>query len=658
MNHSSVFLYNPTCLPSDIEKGLLKSHQIISPYISNLMNLNYTISDCLQGLLFELLKDFQPSLWLSLLHFHNKQSCLPELLQICDIVHRLDTTSIVNLLKIILELAKSDMKIDKLVAILLRYSYCIDLVEFLPNCLAFLKAKPIFASSVLTLQSIVQTASIDRTVANTLNLFIRSAFENHLYLYDYFNREQFSLKFNCEVVRPSDMKRQFKCSELPIYLSQLPYGFEDKLWFLFTKVYYSDRKFHVKWLCEAFIKFNTWQLKFAIRYICTSIHPTNEILASPVIHRWVFFLELYQRLTTELQKTTMLEALVYDIFYYSSGEIMNVEPLAFILFPGDAKFASIANETWKVLKSSLECMKYNQNECVANMKRAFQDIMKLSVISKSRSNRAFNAISSIYKDYYDRVLSDKLNFMVIDLQNDDLYDLSMESDKSHSSQFIISSFQKIIADTKSSQDSKEVHIYELFEKSFSINEQQVHSCYKELSEGLLKFHKLPINLYKKLLLLEKTNLNHLIVFSHLNPGYSRYRLDNLSIRSYLESTNDLLVKQTLITVFKDKNYSQFNQYLFKLITASHTKSFAILIEFINPKLNCLLKDYIYLSSEPILIKPTIDFSFLQVDDAAKYLCCDLLFFEAKLHKLYFFFISCLNHWSTINGTFNSCRFSI
>lgn len=117
-----------------------------------------------------------------------------------------------------------------------------------------------------------------------------------------------------------------------LFQSCLTYEMERKIQFLATGVNFGSQKRYQDWFTKQFLSGaeSTLLRCDLIRYICTVIHPTNEVLCSNIIPRWAIIGWL---LTTSLHVINSCRlALFLDwLAYDQTDNIMNIEPAILLM---------------------------------------------------------------------------------------------------------------------------------------------------------------------------------------------------------------------------------------------------------------------------------------------------------------------------------------
>eukprot|EP00835_Amoeboradix_gromovi_P000452 NODE_16_length_41655_cov_0.272813.p3 type:complete len:659 gc:universal NODE_16_length_41655_cov_0.272813:34370-32394(-) len=651
MQTLSLFIPNPVRQMSSVESDMVKSYHAIQPNLDKLISLDIQPSQCVPGLLYAVLTQFQSSTWNTFLHFHNLHSCERSLNAIAVNFHEMNQNCRNNYLYCVQELSKLNLNIDSICVYLIRQLENYEMVEFFSLNLEFIRDNKVTSQIILSFFKIIQNNLIDSKREENLKELIIKVYNAKPIVFSCLCRELFNLStsFIPQILKNIPLIDLQPCSSSQVYISQLPMLLEDKLLFLLNVVPYSNKSTHIQWMCDTINELPLWNLRYAIRFICCVIHPNNELLAKPIVHRWMFIVDLYQSLKLTDQRNVLLDAIVYDFYFYSNGEIMNIEPAAFLLFPSDSKFINISNAAWDSLKSNLTNPKFNHKSSLSSVQSAFCDIIAFKLVSNNRLNRALTVLAPKNKDYYQKIMDNKLLSNTIDLRQDDLYNVVAEDEINLDStaKFFITKFNKIInSDDKLGQDYKELRIYDMFNNILKINPQYYSSCFQEFSIGLASLPRLPLKLFDKLLLLEMDNLKQMLEFAKHCISYNLYRMEQSDLSDYLLNTPLSLVKANLNFLFDSQKYKIFNDFICKMVQCATEYTWELLMEYVNPKLLCSLKMLLTTNQEALLINPVCNFDFLYKDDAVKYLICDLVFFEAKICRNYPFLLTCLEKWSS------------
>lgn len=118
--------------------------------------------------------------------------------------------------------------------------------------------------------------------------------------------------------------------------SRLTFDMERKISFLATQVKFGNQKryqdaFHKQYLSTP----ESLSLRCdLIRYICSLIHPSNEVLCSDIIPRWAIIGWLLATCTSNLSASNSKIALFYDWLVYDPkvDNIMNIEPGILVMY--------------------------------------------------------------------------------------------------------------------------------------------------------------------------------------------------------------------------------------------------------------------------------------------------------------------------------------
>ena len=117
-----------------------------------------------------------------------------------------------------------------------------------------------------------------------------------------------------------------------LFQSCLTYEMERKIQFLATGVNFGSQKRYQDWFTKQFLSGaeSTLLRCDLIRYICTVIHPSNEVLCSNIIPRWAiigWLLTTSIHVITSCRLALFLDWLAYD----HTDNIMNIEPAILLM---------------------------------------------------------------------------------------------------------------------------------------------------------------------------------------------------------------------------------------------------------------------------------------------------------------------------------------
>ncbi|XP_033634488.1 integrator complex subunit 3-like [Asterias rubens] len=143
--------------------------------------------------------------------------------------------------------------------------------------------------------------------------------------------------------RPQSLNSQFTgVSQLmgqrtsPKYLAcRLTPDMEKKVIFLTSKVRFGQQKRYQDWFQKQYLSTPESQSLRCdlIRYICCTVHPSNEVLCSDIIQRWAVIGWLLTTCTSNAAASCAKLALFYDwlLFNPSRGNIMDIEPAILVM---------------------------------------------------------------------------------------------------------------------------------------------------------------------------------------------------------------------------------------------------------------------------------------------------------------------------------------
>lgn len=121
-----------------------------------------------------------------------------------------------------------------------------------------------------------------------------------------------------------------------LFQSRLTFEMERKISFLATNVKFGNQKKYQDWFHKQYLSSpESLSLRCdLIRYICTIIHPSNEVLCSDIIPRWAIIGWLLTTCTTNASATNSKLALFFDWLLYDAkvDNIMNIEPAILCMY--------------------------------------------------------------------------------------------------------------------------------------------------------------------------------------------------------------------------------------------------------------------------------------------------------------------------------------
>lgn len=121
-----------------------------------------------------------------------------------------------------------------------------------------------------------------------------------------------------------------------LFQSRLTFDMEKKISFLATAVKFGNQKRYQDWFHKQYLSTpESLSLRCdLIRYICTIIHPSNEVLCSDIIPRWAIIGWLLTTCTTSASATSSKLALFFDWLLYDAkaDNIMNIEPAILVMY--------------------------------------------------------------------------------------------------------------------------------------------------------------------------------------------------------------------------------------------------------------------------------------------------------------------------------------
>ncbi|KAG0211495.1 Integrator complex subunit 3 [Mortierella sp. GBA30] len=121
-----------------------------------------------------------------------------------------------------------------------------------------------------------------------------------------------------------------------VYLaSRLTPAMEQKLLFILKNVHLGNHNWNLKWFIDRYLSTPETDALYSdiIRYICGVYHPTNAILASTIVPRYVIIGGLLRNVKSNIAATNIKLALFFDWLFYdpATDNIMNIEPAMLLM---------------------------------------------------------------------------------------------------------------------------------------------------------------------------------------------------------------------------------------------------------------------------------------------------------------------------------------
>lgn len=121
-----------------------------------------------------------------------------------------------------------------------------------------------------------------------------------------------------------------------LFQSRLTFEMERKISFLAISVKFGNQKKYQDWFHKQYLSTpESLSLRCdLIRYICTIIHPSNEVLCSDIIPRWAIIGWLLTTCNTNASAANSKLALFFDWLLYDAkvDNIMNIEPAILVMY--------------------------------------------------------------------------------------------------------------------------------------------------------------------------------------------------------------------------------------------------------------------------------------------------------------------------------------
>ncbi|EGD78454.1 hypothetical protein PTSG_09149 [Salpingoeca rosetta] len=121
----------------------------------------------------------------------------------------------------------------------------------------------------------------------------------------------------------------FTRSSRRVIAMRIPPLVEAHLMFILTHLHTCEATKHVRWFTERHVG-GEWAEPLVadlIRFICCNYHPSNKVLASPIVKRFEVVLQLLMSCSTNAGGQNAKLALFFDLLVFERGDnIMNIEP--------------------------------------------------------------------------------------------------------------------------------------------------------------------------------------------------------------------------------------------------------------------------------------------------------------------------------------------
>lgn len=170
-----------------------------------------------------------------------------------------------------------------------------------------------------------------------------------------------------------------------LFQSRLTFEMERKIAFLATQVKFGNQKRYQDWFHRQYLATpESLSLRCdLIRYICSIIHPSNEVLCSDIIPRWAIIGWLLTTCTTSVSAANSKSALFFDWLLYDAkmDNIMNIEPAILVMYysmkPHPNVTASLLDFLCRI--PSNFCPKFSEH-IKSGLKKSLQQILEKRVV--------------------------------------------------------------------------------------------------------------------------------------------------------------------------------------------------------------------------------------------------------------------------------------
>lgn len=170
-----------------------------------------------------------------------------------------------------------------------------------------------------------------------------------------------------------------------LFQSRLTFEMEKKISFLATQVKFGNQKRYQDWFHKQYLSTpESLTLRCdLIRYICTIIHPSNEVLCSDIIPRWAIVGWLLTTCTSATSATNSKLTLFFDWLLYDAkvDNIMNIEPVILVMYYSMRSHPNVTSSLLEFLCRLPTTFSTKLSEHLkAGIKKSLQQILEKRVV--------------------------------------------------------------------------------------------------------------------------------------------------------------------------------------------------------------------------------------------------------------------------------------
>ncbi|XP_014672236.1 PREDICTED: integrator complex subunit 3-like [Priapulus caudatus] len=209
------------------------------------------------------------------------------------------------------------------------YTYLRIIVDHSNSKLAALRQREVELCSCLLREKILDCVAIGRDLIRLLQ--------------DVARIPEFEKLWKDILTNPTSLHSQFTGilqfmttrTQRKFLISRLTPDMEAKMYFLLTKVRFGQQKRYQDWFQRQYLATPESQSLRCdlIRFICSVVHPPNEILCSDIIPRWAVIGWMLTTCTSNVAASNAKLALFYDWLFFDpeKDSIMNIEPAILVM---------------------------------------------------------------------------------------------------------------------------------------------------------------------------------------------------------------------------------------------------------------------------------------------------------------------------------------
>ncbi|OAF68372.1 hypothetical protein A3Q56_03891 [Intoshia linei] len=172
-------------------------------------------------------------------------------------------------------------------------------------------------------------------------------------------------------------------------ISRLTPEIEIKISFILNKVKFGNQKRYQDWFSDSFFLNNENQSirTDIIRYICSVIHPTNEMLSSNLTPRWAVIGWILMTTTNNVALANAKLALFFDCYFFNQQKdsIMSIEPTVLVMINSIRQRPAMYETLLDfMLQSTVNFWKDGRNLVIKGMRDSLKYLVDMKVIMHAK----------------------------------------------------------------------------------------------------------------------------------------------------------------------------------------------------------------------------------------------------------------------------------